>query len=180
MGGRATPHVTEACDGANFRAWNDRSRADLGIDCLGCPGTRRCSGRAGQRSGWVIVGSDSAKNHVKDPTMTHHQSALSSLLQELLDDPSLAYEELFRRLLQAGLQDLIDAETTVKIGADLALGNTPMMRCWCSGSASAASMRSFEAGPCRDGSQWTMVGLIVTWRRLRHGRGAMGPRMVAA
>lgn len=38
--------------------------------------------------------------------MTHHQSALSSLLQELLDDPSLAHEELFRRLLQAGLQDL--------------------------------------------------------------------------
>lgn len=52
------------------------------------------------------MGSDSAKNHVKDPTMTHHQSALSSLLQELLDDPSLAHEELFRRLLQAGLQDL--------------------------------------------------------------------------
>lgn len=50
--------------------------------------------------------------------MTHHQSALSSLLQELLDDPSLAHEELFRRLLQAGLQDLIDAEATVKVGAD--------------------------------------------------------------
>lgn len=50
--------------------------------------------------------------------MTHHQSALSSLLQELLDDPSLAHEELFRRLLQAGLQDLIDAEATVRVGAD--------------------------------------------------------------
>lgn len=49
--------------------------------------------------------------------MTHHQSALSSLLQELLDDPSLAHEELFRRLLQAGLQDLIDAEAAAKIGA---------------------------------------------------------------
>ena len=67
--------------------------------------------------GWVIVGSDSAKNHMKDPTMTHHQSALSSLLQELLADPSLAHEELFWRLLQAGLQDLIDAEATTKIGA---------------------------------------------------------------
>lgn len=67
--------------------------------------------------GWVIVGSDSAKNHMKDPTKTHHQSALSSLLQELLADPSLAHEELFRRLLQAGLQDLIDAEATTKIGA---------------------------------------------------------------
>ena len=50
--------------------------------------------------------------------MTHHQSALSSLLQELLDDPSLAHEELFRRLLQAGLQDLINAEATVRVGAD--------------------------------------------------------------
>ena len=49
--------------------------------------------------------------------MAHHQSALSSLLQELLADPSLAHEELFRRLLQAGLQDLIDAEATTKIGA---------------------------------------------------------------
>lgn len=67
--------------------------------------------------GWVIVGSDSAKNHMKDPTKTHHQSASSSLLQELLADPSLAHEELFRRLLQAGLQDLIDAEATTKIGA---------------------------------------------------------------
>lgn len=50
--------------------------------------------------------------------MTHHQSALSNLLQELLDDPSLAHEELFRRLLQAGLQDLIEAEAAVKVGAD--------------------------------------------------------------
>ena len=50
--------------------------------------------------------------------MTHHQSALSSLLPELLDDPALAHEELFRRLLQAGLQDLIDTEAAGKIGAD--------------------------------------------------------------
>ena len=62
------------------------------------------------------MGSDSAKNHMKGPTLAHHQSALSSLL-ELLADPSLAHEELFRRLLQAGLQDLIDAEATTKIGA---------------------------------------------------------------
>lgn len=34
MGRRATPHVTGAYDGANFRAWNDRSRANLGVDCL--------------------------------------------------------------------------------------------------------------------------------------------------
>lgn len=39
-------------------------------------------------------------------------------MQELLDDPSLAHEELFRRLLQAGLQDLIDAEATASVGAD--------------------------------------------------------------
>ena len=48
MGRRATPHVTGAYDGANFRAWNDRSRATPGVDCLGCPGTRRCSGLADQ------------------------------------------------------------------------------------------------------------------------------------
>ncbi|GAP79892.1 MULTISPECIES: IS256 family transposase [Brachybacterium] len=50
--------------------------------------------------------------------MTRHQSALSALVSELLEDPDLAHEELFRRLLQAGLQDLIDAEASVKIGAD--------------------------------------------------------------
>ena len=50
--------------------------------------------------------------------MTHHQSALSTLVSELLQDPDLAHEELFRRLLQAGLQDLIDAEASVKIGAE--------------------------------------------------------------
>ena len=49
--------------------------------------------------------------------MTHHQSALSALVRELLQDPDLAHEERFRRLLQAGLQDLIDAEATAKIGA---------------------------------------------------------------
>lgn len=67
--------------------------------------------------GWVIVGSDSAKNHVKGPTMTHHQSALSHHLQELLDDPSLAHEEFFWRLLQVGLRDLSDTEAASKIGA---------------------------------------------------------------
>ena len=48
MGRRAIPHVTGAYDGANFRAWSGRSRANLGVDCLGCPGTRRCSGLADQ------------------------------------------------------------------------------------------------------------------------------------
>ena len=50
--------------------------------------------------------------------MTHHQSALSALVRELLQDPDLAHEEMFRRLLQTGLQDLVDAEASVKIGAD--------------------------------------------------------------
>lgn len=49
--------------------------------------------------------------------MTHHQSALSSLLQELLEDPSLAHEEVFRRLLQAGMQDLIEVEASARVGA---------------------------------------------------------------
>jgi len=50
--------------------------------------------------------------------MTRNQSALSSLVQELLDDPTPAHEEVFRRLLQAGLQDLINAEATARIGTD--------------------------------------------------------------
>ena len=49
--------------------------------------------------------------------MTQNQSALSTLLTELLDDPDMAHDQVFRRLLQAGLQDLIDAEATAKIGA---------------------------------------------------------------
>lgn len=57
---------------------------------------------------------DTRKRH---PTMTHHQSALTTLISEVLTDPDLAHNDVFRRLLQAGLQDLIDAEATVKIGA---------------------------------------------------------------
>ncbi len=49
--------------------------------------------------------------------MTRNQSALSTLIQEVLADPGLAHSEVFRRMLQAGLQDLIDAEATARIGA---------------------------------------------------------------
>ena len=49
--------------------------------------------------------------------MTHHQSALSTLISEVLADPSLAGDVVFRRLLEAGLQDLVDAEAATKIGA---------------------------------------------------------------
>ncbi|MCH8612010.1 IS256 family transposase [Arsenicicoccus dermatophilus] len=49
--------------------------------------------------------------------MTRPQSALSALVGELLADPDLARDDVFRRLLQAGLQDLVDAEATAKIGA---------------------------------------------------------------
>src|SRR6476659_113408 len=34
MGRRADPHVPEAFTGANLRAWNDRSRRNLGVDVL--------------------------------------------------------------------------------------------------------------------------------------------------
>ncbi len=50
--------------------------------------------------------------------MTRPQSALSALVDELLTDPDLARDDVYRRLLQAGLQDLVDAEATAKIGAD--------------------------------------------------------------
>lgn len=56
-------------------------------------------------------------NHESDPTMTHYQSALSTLIGEVLADPDLAHQDVFRWMLQGGLQDLIDAEATVKIGA---------------------------------------------------------------
>ncbi len=49
--------------------------------------------------------------------MTQYQSALSTPIGEVLADPELAHQDVFRRMLQAGLQDLVDAEATAKIGA---------------------------------------------------------------
>lgn len=48
---------------------------------------------------------------------THAQSALSVLVGELLADPDLAHDDVDRWLLQAGLQNLVNAEATTKIGA---------------------------------------------------------------
>ena len=41
---------------------------------------------------------------------------LTTLIGEVLADPDLAHSDVFRRMLQAGLQDLVDAEAAVKIG----------------------------------------------------------------
>ena len=49
--------------------------------------------------------------------MTINQSALSTLISEVLADPDLAHSDVFRRMLQAGMQDLIEAEAAAKIGA---------------------------------------------------------------
>ena len=49
--------------------------------------------------------------------MPGHQWAVSTLIREVLADPDLAHDEVFRRLLQAGLQDLVDAEAAAVIGA---------------------------------------------------------------
>ena len=49
--------------------------------------------------------------------MPSHQSAVSTLIREVLADPDLAHDEVFRRLLQAGLQDLVNAEAAAVIGA---------------------------------------------------------------
>ena len=46
-----------------------------------------------------------------------NQSAVSTLIREVLADPDHAHDEVFRRLLQAGLQDLVDAEAAAVIGA---------------------------------------------------------------
>ena len=75
------------------------------------------------RPGWSVAwvghrGTGFHQEPLKNPTMTRNQSALSSLVQELLDDPTPAHEEVFRRLLQDGLQDLINAEATARIGTD--------------------------------------------------------------
>ena len=45
------------------------------------------------------------------------QWAVSTLIREVLADPDLAHDDVFRRLLQAGLQDLVDAEAAAVIGA---------------------------------------------------------------
>jgi putative transposase len=39
-------------------------------------------------------------------------SAVSTVVQKLLDDPDVAHNGMFRELMQAGLQDLVDAEAT--------------------------------------------------------------------
>ena len=49
--------------------------------------------------------------------MTNNQSALSTLIGEVLADPDLAHSDVFRRMLQAGMQDLVEAEAAAKIGA---------------------------------------------------------------
>lgn len=49
--------------------------------------------------------------------MSHNHSALTSLISDLLAEPDLAHEDVFRRMLQVGMQDLVDAEVTAKIGA---------------------------------------------------------------
>lgn len=51
--------------------------------------------------------------------MTINQSALSTLISEVLADPDLAHSDVFRRMLQAGMQDLIEAEAAAKIGPAL-------------------------------------------------------------
>ena len=48
------------------------------------------------------------------------------------------------------------------------------------GSALAAPRHPFEAGPCKNGSQQTMVGPIITWGHLRYRRDAMERGMVTA
>lgn len=42
--------------------------------------------------------------------MTHNQSALTTLIGEVLADPDLAQSDVFRRMMQAGLHDLINGE----------------------------------------------------------------------
>lgn len=45
--------------------------------------------------------------------MTATHSAVSTLINQVLSDPEPAHDDVFRRLLGAGLQDLVDAEAAV-------------------------------------------------------------------
>ena len=49
--------------------------------------------------------------------MATPHSAVSTLIQKLLDDPNVAHNDMFRELMQAGLQDLVNAEASATIGA---------------------------------------------------------------
>ncbi|MBW3069706.1 hypothetical protein GZ998_09375 [Actinomyces sp. 594] len=44
---------------------------------------------------------------------------MSMLIAEVLADPDLAQDDVFRRLLQAGLQDFVDAQGVGKAGRRL-------------------------------------------------------------
>lgn len=50
--------------------------------------------------------------------MAYSNSAVSTLINQVLTDPDLAHSDVFRQMLQAGLQDLIEAEATATIGAE--------------------------------------------------------------
>ena len=54
--------------------------------------------------------------------MPSDQSAVSVLIQEVLSDPDLAHDDVFRRLLQAGLQDLracpVFCVSVLQVGVD--------------------------------------------------------------
>lgn len=49
--------------------------------------------------------------------MTHNNSAVQSLISKVLGDPDTEHADVFRQMLQAGLQDLIEAEVAAAIGA---------------------------------------------------------------
>lgn len=49
--------------------------------------------------------------------MVQSNSAVSTLINQVLADPDLAHSDVFRQMLQAGLQDLVEAEATATIGA---------------------------------------------------------------
>lgn len=49
--------------------------------------------------------------------MTHNNSAVQTLISKVLGDPDAEHADVFRHMLQAGLQDLIEAEVAAAIGA---------------------------------------------------------------
>lgn len=49
--------------------------------------------------------------------MTHNSSAVQSLISKVLGAPDAEHADVFRQMLQAGLQDLVEAEVAAAIGA---------------------------------------------------------------
>ena len=92
--------------------------------------------------------------------MADPNSAVSTLINQVLTDPDLAHSDVFRQMLQARLQDLIEAEATATIGA---------ARC-------ARSVK--HAGNRVRGRPWNCPREKSTWRIPKLRKGSFFPSLL--